>query len=256
LIPCLASLDRVAPSPRWIEMARACGDRLLERALKSQRGVGWLTRVADRRPATGFSHGAAGIGWALFELAELAGDDRYAEIGLQAFEYEATQFDAAQANWLDPEGQAKTGEARDSTLMMAWCYGAPGIGLARLRSISRPGARRLHARIARDVEIAVRSTLERGFGRNHCLCHGDLGNLDFLVHAARALNDGGIEEAWRRKAAGVLASIETGGVLCGMPLGIESVALMNGLAGIGFGLLRLAEPDRVPSVLALEAPPR
>jgi lantibiotic modifying enzyme len=139
--------------------------------------------------------------------------------------------------------------------MMAWCYGAPGIGLARLRPVVRLRAHRAHARIARDVEIAVKSTLERGFGRNHCLCHGDLGNLDFLVHAARTLDDGALEEAWRRRAASVLASIEQGGVLCGMPLGIESVALMNGLAGIGLGLLRLAEPERVPSVLALEPPP-
>jgi hypothetical protein len=29
---------------------------------------------------------------------------------------------------------------------------------------------------------------------------------------------------------------------------------MTGLAGIGFGLLRLAEPRRTPSVLALESP--
>jgi hypothetical protein len=29
---------------------------------------------------------------------------------------------------------------------------------------------------------------------------------------------------------------------------------MMGLAGIGYGLLRLGAPDRVPSVLTLEAP--
>jgi hypothetical protein len=29
---------------------------------------------------------------------------------------------------------------------------------------------------------------------------------------------------------------------------------MNGFAGIGYGLLRLAEPERVPSVLRLEGP--
>jgi lantibiotic modifying enzyme len=35
---------------------------------------------------------------------------------------------------------------------------------------------------------------------------------------------------------------------------IDSPGLMNGLAGIGYALLRLAEPERVPSVLTL-APP-
>ena len=31
---------------------------------------------------------------------------------------------------------------------------------------------------------------------------------------------------------------------------------MNGLAGIGYGLLRLADPDRVPSVMMMEPPRR
>jgi hypothetical protein len=30
--------------------------------------------------------------------------------------------------------------------------------------------------------------------------------------------------------------------------------LMSGLAGIGYGLLRLAEPTQIPSVLVLEPP--
>jgi lantibiotic modifying enzyme len=38
-----------------------------------------------------------------------------------------------------------------------------------------------------------------------------------------------------------------------MPLGAETPGLMTGLAGIGYGLLRLAEPERVSSVLLLEA---
>ena len=41
---------------------------------------------------------------------------------------------------------------------------------------------------------------------------------------------------------------------CGTPLGVDSPGLMTGLAGIGYGLLRLAEPARVPSVLTLEPP--
>jgi hypothetical protein len=36
---------------------------------------------------------------------------------------------------------------------------------------------------------------------------------------------------------------------------VESPGLMTGLAGIGYALLRLAEPHRVPSVLGLAPPP-
>jgi lantibiotic modifying enzyme len=52
----------------------------------------------------------------------------------------------------------------------------------------------------------------------------------------------------------IFESINRLGWLCGNPVKVESPGLMTGLAGIGFELLRLAEPLRVPSVLVL-APP-
>ena len=42
--------------------------------------------------------------------------------------------------------------------------------------------------------------------------------------------------------------------LCGTQTSLASPGLMAGLAGIGYGLLRLACSERVPSVLVL-APP-
>ena len=54
----------------------------------------------------------------------------------------------------------------------------------------------------------------------------------------------------------VLESLERDGWLCGVPEGVETPGLMTGLAGIGYGLLRLADPGRVPSVLAFEGPRR
>ena len=56
-------------------------------------------------------------------------------------------------------------------------------------------------------------------------------------------------------AASVLDSINKHGWLCGIPMGVETPGLMTGLAGIGYGLLRLAEPERVPPVLTLGPPP-
>jgi lantibiotic modifying enzyme len=55
--------------------------------------------------------------------------------------------------------------------------------------------------------------------------------------------------------AGVLSNIEHDGWRCGNPLAVESPGLMAGIAGIGYGLLRCAEPTRVPSVLSLAPPP-
>lgn len=57
-------------------------------------------------------------------------------------------------------------------------------------------------------------------------------------------------------AALILGSIKQYGWQCGIPRNVESPGLMVGLAGIGYGLLRLADPARVPSVLTLETSPR
>ncbi|HSS50723.1 MAG TPA: lanthionine synthetase LanC family protein, partial [Thermoanaerobaculia bacterium] len=134
----------------------------------------------------------------------------------------------------------------------AWCYGAPGVGLTRLRAYrhARDGEER--AAIRQEIDQALRRTLARGPGQNHCLCHGDLGNLDFLVQAQGAFPSPELAADVHRFVEIVLASLDRDGWLCGTRGSIESPGLMNGFAGIGLGLLRLAEPGRVPSVLTLD----
>ena len=52
----------------------------------------------------------------------------------------------------------------------------------------------------------------------------------------------------------LLISLERDGYRCGIASYVEIPGLMTGLAGIGYGLLRLAVPEDVPSVLLLEEP--
>jgi lantibiotic modifying enzyme len=96
--------------------------------------------------------------------------------------------------------------------------------------------------------------LANGFGGNHSLCHGDLGNLELLREAAHAFPGSTWGAQVERITARVLSGINKDGWLCGNPLAVESPGLMTGIAGIGYGLLRCAEPLRVPSVLTLAAP--
>jgi lantibiotic modifying enzyme len=99
------------------------------------------------------------------------------------------------------------------------------------------------------------STTARATTGNHTLCHGELGNADILLSASEVLR----EPRWRgeanRIAGTALATARESGWICGNPLGVESPGLMTGIAGIGYALLRLAYPDRVPSILALESSP-
>ncbi len=249
----LLASHAAGPSGDALATAVLCGERLLARAHPAGTGLGWLTRLATEKPQIGFSHGNAGIGLALLELGAATGEARFTEAGLAAFAWEREAFWPELARWMDrKEGVAPPPE---STVAMAWCYGAPGIALSRLRALRLLEAGRPERKpLERELADALRLTAERGFGQSHCLCHGDLGNLDVLLEAARQLGADVADADIERHTAAVLAGIERRGPRCGTRGGVESPGLMNGLAGIGYGLLRLADPDRVPSVLAL-APP-
>jgi type 2 lantibiotic biosynthesis protein LanM len=243
-IGALAALHSCAPSARTLAAAIHCGEHLVRNAVPQDRGVGWISSAASR-PLTGFSHGAAGISWALLRLFELSGDERFLSTGLLGIQYERCQFSSKLGNWLDLRAAD-----HDGACMTAWCHGAPGIGLSRLLSLPWIDGSETRS----EIDTALETTVTSGFGGNHSLCHGDLGNVDVLLEAALRLG----KPKWRTVAYGaagmVLESIERNGWLCGNPVEIESPGFMTGLAGIGYELLRLAASDRIPSVLALEIP--
>jgi type 2 lantibiotic biosynthesis protein LanM len=248
-IAALEVLNRISPSDHLLSAAVLCGERLLQQQQPQGRGVGWTTEIDSSQPLTGFSHGAAGIAWALLKLAAWCGDPRFRTAAESAIAYERSTFVAEEANW--PDYRTFAGEDQsDPRFMVAWCHGAPGIGLARIDSLQYMDDRETRE----EIRIALRKTVESDFGRNHCLCHGDLGNLDVLLYAAQRVDDSWWNEAGKRLASETLAEIAERGCLCGMQTSLASPGLMIGLAGIGYGLLRLACPERVPSVLVL-APP-
>ncbi|HEV2844762.1 MAG TPA: lanthionine synthetase LanC family protein, partial [Thermoanaerobaculia bacterium] len=105
-----------------------------------------------------------------------------------------------------------------------------------------------------EIAVARAAILRQGFGGSHCLCHGDLGNLDVLLEMGRRLGDAELLARVPRIAAGVLRGIEERGWLTGALRSPEIPGLFTGLAGIGYQLLRLAAVEEVPSVLLLEPP--
>jgi lantibiotic modifying enzyme len=108
--------------------------------------------------------------------------------------------------------------------------------------------------IASEIDIAARTTLAIGFGSNHSLCHGDMGNLDFLLEASNCTDTTELKVSMNHRIQHTLDAITSCGYKCGNILNAESPGLMTGIAGIGYELLRLAEPTKVPSVLTLSAP--
>lgn len=258
-IPALLAIYERHRQEFLVELAADLGEELLKRAAKSDIGWSWQTLgLPTLHDLTGFAHGAGGIGHALLELNRATGQAQFLEAAEQAFRYERHWFSPAQENWpdfrnLDGGQQVETGA--NLNYGVAWCHGAPGIGLSRVRAYSllREGVYRTEAEAALRTVIRTLSPATGGWG-NYSLCHGVAGNAELLIHAARALGDPSYKAA--ADAVGDRGMVQYGQQRmpwpCGVMGGGENPSLMLGLAGIGYFYLRLYDPDKVPSVLMLQ----
>jgi type 2 lantibiotic biosynthesis protein LanM len=247
----LLGLYRRTGDARLLETAKRCGARLMATAVQMGEGaVAWQGEVGAL-PLAGLSHGVAGISWALLELADATGDVRYAELARRGLAYERRLFVPERGNWKDLRAPGSTAEGTEGHFMAMWCHGAAGIALGRLRSLRYMDGPDVRAELA----TALETTWRTGFGGNHCLCHGDVGNLEVLHVAGEVLGEPRWTRAALKRATYVLRQAREGGWRCGLPKGGESPGMLMGLAGIGHGLLRLSAPDSVPSVISLEPPP-
>lgn len=249
----LLALHAVRPSNRLVEAARSCGTRLVDLAEAQERGVGWVNRRFGESALAGFAYGSAGIAAALMEIYGVTGEVMYRDAALGALEYERSVYDAGAGNWRDLRTLASYDAAPawgNSSHKIAWCYGATGIGLGRLATMRNYN----DATMRQEIETSAKEVLEHGFGDNHSLCHGDTGNLELLLQASRLPDLGHLGAEVDRTTAALVASVERDEYQCGGPKGVLLPGLMMGVAGIGYELLRIAHPDRVPSVLTLEPP--
>ncbi|HEX7318367.1 MAG TPA: lanthionine synthetase LanC family protein [Pyrinomonadaceae bacterium] len=260
-IPALLHLQKKYGRGPLLELARRHGEFLVGAARKTQGGWSWntLNIAAEQRrqDLNGFSHGAAGIAWALLELWKATGEGKFRVAAEQGFAYERQWFDPRQENWPDFRGlyDAWAGTPGQPSFMTAWCHGAPGIGLARVRAY----ALTQQEIYRREAEAALRCTSRTlaapaAQGQsNYSLCHGSSGNAELLVYAARAFG----EDSWRLLAeqVGHIGVEQYRKTLspwpCGVLQGGETPGLLLGLAGIGHFYLRLHDPAGVPSVLII-----
>lgn len=231
-------LNKLDPHSRALEIAEKCGEHLLQHVQLEKKGEN------ASKLLTGLSHGAAGYAWAWLELADATGQERFLEAGRKALAYEKSHFIESKGNWADLRDEEKKGSSS-----VYWCHGAPGIGLSRLMILNYfedPD-------IYEEWQIAVRKTLESGFGHGHSLCHGDFGNLDFLLSSAKRMKDRELEKKVLEIGYQSMQQGITQGWQFGLHKQAELIGFMLGLSGIGYSLLRLWNPQ-IPSVLSLELP--
>ncbi|MCH1984505.1 type 2 lanthipeptide synthetase LanM [Ruminococcus sp. OA3] len=220
----LISLYEQTGKNRYLDAAMQAAELLIETAVLTDEGIGWLTE-GQAYPLAGMAHGCCGIALAFARLWKMTKNKRYHQVVVNAIKYENLLYDEESGNWKDLRNN-KEGTQDTS----AWCHGAPGILAARLtiRKIMDLSAEQLL------LPQALKKTQET-YKASECLCHGNMGIQEILRYASV-----GRQEKY----------YSTCNIFC---LSLEDYlnpGFMTGLSGIGYALL-CKDIHSLPDVMCL-----
>jgi type 2 lantibiotic biosynthesis protein LanM len=245
----LLALDRVAPSPNGrgataMDLALACADHLLRRRTPYKGGPrAWLTS-SNLPPLSGFSHGAAGICFALSRLYAKTRDMALWAAVQEGLAFERGLFSPEHRNWQD---FPKT----DRPCLTTWCYGAPGIALSRL------GMLPMHDDVIlrTEIEDAVETTRSTDPSLEDHICCGNLGRAEVLLQASLVLKSPELLAQaqkcalWVIRRAKARHRFEWGSTA---KSDLFNPTLFRGAAGAAYSFLRFADPRSFPCILTLD----
>ncbi|BAY42699.1 hypothetical protein SAMD00079811_02770 [Scytonema sp. HK-05] len=244
----LLTLYQAKPNPAILDQAQALGYHLLNNRTKSETGLrAWAT--LEDKLATGISHGAAGIAYALLRLYKTTQDPVFLEAAEEAIAYERSVFSPDDGNW--PDVRNFSLNKSKLSFMTSWCHGAPGIGLARLGTLPILDT----AEIRQEIAVAINTTQQFGLHNIDHLCCGNFGRMEVLLVGASKLERPDLLNTVQKQAAQVVARAKQVGsfyLFSELSGDIYNPGFFQGTSGIGYELLRLAYPESLPSVLLWE----
>ena len=126
------------------------------------------------------SHGAAGFGYVLSELAAVTGQAEFADAAAECFAFTSGHL----RDEMHPRSQ--------------WCHGAVGVGLARL-ALAKFGSVPV-ATVADDVNAALRGAALIWPGHVDTLCCGSLGAVELLAEAGTVLRRAELTQSGSRRS--------------------------------------------------------
>lgn len=181
------------------------------------------TAAAGTATAPGFADGAAGIGWALLRYAAVRPERAAAHtVVAHALLREALR------------------DAVAAPADLSWSSGLAGVAAAA-------------AWLPEGADVAAALLADTDVCPDLSLGHGTLGTLEALAVLAER-GGRGVTGTPAHRTGQALALVEAQAHRCATPNHVPSPGLLTGLSGIGYGLLRLARPDAVPSLTLLGHP--
>jgi type 2 lantibiotic biosynthesis protein LanM len=244
----LLALHQITDDSRILAQVIKCAHHLLSQRVVSETGFKTWASLGEK-PLTGFSHGAAGIAYALLRSHEVTQDAVFREAASEAIAYERSVFSPNEENW--PDLRSFVLIDGKPSYMVSWCHGAPGIGLARLGSLSILDT----PEIREEIAIALNTTLQFGLQNIDHPCCGNCGRMEVLLVAAQKLLRPNLLETVNKQASWVVVRAKQVGrfyLFPQLPKDVYNPGFFQGTTGIGYQLLRLAHPDLLCSVLLWE----
>ncbi|MGX7245660.1 type 2 lanthipeptide synthetase LanM [Enterococcus quebecensis] len=190
----------------------------------------------------GFAHGYSGVIHSANSLLKIEDDPEIELLIKTCLVKERETFDPIQQGWLD---------LRPNPPMVndLWCYGSTGIGLAYL-DLYVSGFEDVH--LAKEIQIVAERLINQE-KRDDCLCHGNFGDLEFLIEYGKTTlaTDEQKEQIQRKIHQSNQKVRKERYTFEGLPT-IPKYGLFTGLAGIGHQLLRVHDSTQTADLLTLE----
>jgi len=243
-------------NPEYLDYARYAGNWLVNQAKPASNGYKW--EVSNYCPYiyTGFSHGAAGIGYFLAELFEYTNDSQYFEYAEGAGQWliDIAVPESGGCKWWPKEGDTPS-------YATGWCHGPAGTCLLfmKLYQITSDNIYLTYAEMGSTWLISLAIPSGDGFkwphyqgSPNHdiTICHGAAGIGDFFLGMFDLTNEG-IYYEYAEGAAEWLKSIAdtSEGGYRWATFGSYYTGFSVGTSGVGLFFLEIYNPPDEPDLV-------
>lgn len=252
----------------WRRDARRVGDRLVEVAAPEHGGLKWAISGTVPRRYPNFSHGTAGVSYALATLSEECGEPRFLDAARAGERYlqaiaTRTPNDGFKVFHSEPGGE--------QLFYLSWCHGPAGTARLYHRLAEVTGDATWRAMLPRLAQATIDSGVPEqhpdrsGYWNNISQCCGNCGVAEFFI-AMHALSGDARHLAFARRVmdnAVSRATADGDGIRwiqaehrVRPELLVAQTGLMQGAAGVGLALVHLdgAIAGRRPLVALPDAP--
>ena len=192
----------------------------------------------DKNLLFGFSHGITGITWSLCHWTKFYNDKKFEDWISQAWSI------------IDNDFLKRPHKYQYEDNYFTWCNGLVGICLSQLDLLDFFDK----LNFEKSIHSHTHQILSKGFSSKTLnLCHGQAGNLDFLIETAMTFKTNSkYQTAYQEHASYLVNMVDYYYKSTPLEKFLANPGLMVGVSGLVYQLLRIAFPEDVPSLLLLK----